>query len=316
MKWDKEKLHKEARKYSRRVDFQRLSASAYVNARKQGILEEICSHMEKCLKYWTNEDLLEEARKYKTRMDMRKNNYPAYCRIHKRKIQETCFYHMDSVRKKWDRESVLKEVEKYKTRKDFEEGSVSAYCASIRLKMGDEIRKILYYKMNNWTNEDLACEAKKFKTRGEFYRKSPAKHLISCRRGILEEICNHMKRSGSTSSGELELLDIVKQVHPNVYKLKKRNITIEDKPYIKGFDIDIFIPDIKKGIEYDGKYYHSIDFMIKNKKHWKEEDVLKYHEIKDNYFNTLGIEILHIKELDWINDREGCISKIKEFIMV
>jgi hypothetical protein len=34
-------------------------------------------------------------------------------------------------------------------------------------------------------------------------------------------------------------------------------VKIKGKPYIHGFDIDIFIPELNIGIEFDGGYYHT-----------------------------------------------------------
>ena len=37
----------------------------------------------------------------------------------------------------------------------------------------------------------------------------------------------------------------------------------------------------------------------KGKKLWSDEDIRNYHEIKDAWFATKGIKILHIKEEEW-----------------
>lgn len=45
--WTKEKCQEEALKYNSRTEFQKNSVSAYVRSRKEGWLDEICSHMNK-----------------------------------------------------------------------------------------------------------------------------------------------------------------------------------------------------------------------------------------------------------------------------
>jgi len=72
-----------------------------------------------------------------------------------------------------------------------------------------------------------------------------------------------MKRSSGTSVAEKELVSVVKSVWKTGCKLKDRRVKIEGKPYIKGFDIDIFVPELMRGIEFDGTYYHSFEFMRK-----------------------------------------------------
>ncbi len=52
----------------------------------------------------------------------------------------------------------------------------------------------------------------------------------------------------------------------------------------KGYEIDIYIPSLRIGIEYDGLYWHQ------NKKQRENE--------KDNYFYQHDIRIIHIKEYD------------------
>ena len=45
---------------------------------------------------------------------------------------------------------------------------------------------------NKWTNESLAAEAKKYNTPGEFLKLSASAYMTSKRRGIFEEITEHM----------------------------------------------------------------------------------------------------------------------------
>ena len=51
-----------------------------------------------------------------------------------------------------------------------------------------------------------------------------------------------------------------------------------------------------------------------HKKLWSDEDIRNYHEIKDSWFASNGIQILHIKEEDWIQDKEACIKKCLDFL--
>ena len=91
---------------------------------------------------------------------------------------------------------------------------------------------------------------------------------------------------------------------------------IPNKPYIYGFDIDIFVPELMRVIEFDGIYWHSFEQMRndKRKAKWSDEDILNYHEIKDDYFASKGITILHIKEEDWLKDKKACINTCLKFL--
>jgi hypothetical protein len=58
--------------------------------------------------------------------------------------------------------------------------------------------------------------------------------------------------------------------------------------YRDGLEIDIYLPELKLGFEFNGLYWHSEEYKSKN-----------YHREKTDYFNELGIRIIHIWEDDW-----------------
>jgi len=127
--------------------------------------------------------------------------------------------------------------------------------------------------------------------------------------------CPHCSERG-TSAAEKELRGFIKDVYPNVYRLQDRKVKIDSKPYIKGFHIDIFIPELKRGIEFDGTYHHSVKGLKRGRPFWSEYDLLNHSNIKDDWFASKGIQILHIKEEDWNVDKENCIKKCLEFLGV
>src|ERR1019366_6161408 len=124
----------------------------------------------------------------------------------------------------------------------------------------------------------------------------------------------HMKRPSSTGPEELELYLAISSIFPEAIKYKTNKVYIEGKSHIKGFEIDILIRSLGKGIEFDGTYYHSLKGLKRSRPHWPDEDIHSYHEIKDKYFlTTHGIQILHIKEEDWKNNKSSCIYQIEQF---
>lgn len=60
------------------------------------------------------------------------------------------------------------------------------------------------------------------------------------------------------------------------------------KGYRDIFEIDIYLPDLKIGFEFNGLYWHSSLYREKN-----------YHLNKTNFFKERGIRIIHIWEDDW-----------------
>jgi hypothetical protein len=67
-----------------------------------------------------------------------------------------------------------------------------------------------------------------------------------------------------------------------------------------GKEIDIYLPDYKIGIEFNGLYYHSDMFKDKN-----------YHIDKTKKCESLGINLIHIWEDDWVNKKEIVKSIIR-----
>jgi hypothetical protein len=73
--------------------------------------------------------------------------------------------------------------------------------------------------------------------------------------------------------------------------------------YRDKYEIDIYLPDLKLGFEFNGLYWHSDKFKEKN-----------YHINKTNYFKKKGIRIIHIWEDDWLYKSEIIKSQIKNWL--
>jgi hypothetical protein len=77
------------------------------------------------------------------------------------------------------------------------------------------------------------------------------------------------------------------------------------KSYREGLEIDIYLPDLNIGFEFNGLYWHSEDFKESN-----------YHLNKTNHFKRKGITIIHIWEDDWTFKRNIIESQIKNLLKV
>ena len=283
MKWTTEKIQEEALKYDRKVDFFRSSASAYNAAKNKKIFDEVCKHMKNgnagensCNYKWTPEKIQEEALKYNGSKDFINNSNNVYQVAQKRGILDKVCSHMP--------EYMYPTGEKHPNFK--------------------------------WTLEKLQTEALKYKSRREFELNCHGAYQAVQTRGLLDDICRHMTRPVGTSVPEKELLGFLRCVFPSARTLRDRKVKIKNKPFIYGFHIDIFISELNLGVEFDGRYHHSFEYMRndKQKKLWSDEDIHNYHEIKDAWFATKGIKILHIKEEDWKKDKQACINRCLEFL--
>jgi hypothetical protein len=130
--------------------------------------------------------------------------------------------------------------------------------------------------VNNETKVCIICP-----NHGEFWQ-TPSNHL----RG---EGCP--KCANCISHSENEICSCLKDI-----KIDQRNRKI-----LGGKEIDIYIPQHKIGIEYNGLFWHS-------EENGKNEN---YHLNKLNECNKKGIELIQIFEDEWINKRAICESILK-----
>lgn len=322
--WTLEALKKEANKYLNRVDFSNHSYSAYQAAWRTEHFEEICSHMsESATKAYIFAELKEEALKYTSRVEFSQGSPKHYYASHTRKDYDLIVCHMEpSKRTPWSDDKLKVEAKKYKTKTEFSKNSYGAYQAAVN--RSDSFFNEICGHMDKiyvvWTKEMLYLEASKYLYRMDFIRGNYAAYQASVKRGevFLSSVCSHMKPSKNTSFAERKILGIVKTFFKDVKKIRDLKVKIKGKPHIHGFDIDIFVPELNRGIEYDGTRFHSFEFMRKDpkKSKWSDDDIRNYHDLKDDWFETKGIKILHIKEDDWKKDSEKCIRDCLEFLGV
>ncbi|WP_367971659.1 GIY-YIG nuclease family protein [Vibrio scophthalmi] len=146
-KWTLSAVREEALKYKQRSKFKQGSGGAFSAARRNGWLEDVCSHMEYTKKqsgYWTFARALEVAKKCKTPSEFQygTGNKGAYGAAQKNGWLPRMYAHIEEVRKPkgfWTEERVRQEALKYKSRMEFEKNCSSAYGYALRHKLMDDI---------------------------------------------------------------------------------------------------------------------------------------------------------------------------------
>lgn len=114
------------------------------------------------------------------------------------------------------------------------------------------------------------------------------------RDGKASERCPKCNKTLGYSNGEKEVYKYLKE------DLGIKNIIENDKKILKGQELDIYMPDLKLAIEFDGLYWHSEKFVDK-----------KYHLNKTNLCKKNGIQLIHIMEDEWINKKDLVKEKLK-----
>lgn len=314
--WTLEKLKKEALKYKTRAEFNKNSPNAYKSAQTQKLLDDICTHMELIRKKWDDKSVQQEALKYNKRLDFQILSRGAYGYAKKNKMLDKICAHMDNILTEWTYDLLKKESLKYNDKNSFRKHNPNAYRVVCKRKLIQDLcsRMGKYIHLKKYSYEDIKKEALKYKTRAEFNEHSPNQYRIALHRNIVDEICAHMPVVSASSRSEKDLFVVIKMHFPKAQKLIDRKVKIDNKPHIKGFEIDIYIPELRKGIEFDGTYFHSVLGLERGRPHWPKEDVRNYHKIKDEYFKSKDIELLHITEEDWLKNKEECVNKCFKFL--
>lgn len=107
--------------------------------------------------------------------------------------------------------------------------------------------------------------------------------------------------NSNVSKPEIEVQDFVKSLG--------FEIITNNRKIIKPLELDIFIPSLKKAIEFNGDWWH---YNEKNPNSRGEE----YHQNKTKMCNSLGIDLLHIRESEWINNRKVVVNQIKKLLKI
>lgn len=110
--------------------------------------------------------------------------------------------------------------------------------------------------------------------------------------------CSHTNLNGK-SIKEKELLNYIKTIYNKQIEENTRTI-------ISPKELDIYIPELKLGIEFDGIYFHA------DSRFYKETDIIERRKMtakeiwekdkeKDLLCKSKGIKLIRIKEYDWDN---------------
>lgn len=96
------------------------------------------------------------------------------------------------------------------------------------------------------------------------------------------------------STGQQELLDYIKSLYNG-------EIITNDRKILDGKEIDILIPELNLGFEYNGDYWHS-----KREKH--------YHLNKTKLSESNNIHLIHIFEHEWIHKQSIIKNRIRNLL--
>lgn len=259
------------------------------------------------------EILESEAKKYSKRWEFQKNSSAEYQAAKSAKVLDIVCAHMNPTDVRWSEEELQTEALKYSSRGEFQKNS-KAYRVAYNKGILNKICSHMTPKQRKFSEEQLEAEALKYSNRSDFFNNSKSAYSKAHREGKLENICSHMGKAGGISFMELNVLEEILRVYPKAQRFRDMKVNINGKLHIKGFELDIYVPELRKGIEFDGTYWHSVSGLKRSRAHWPEEDLENYHEIKDGHFKSKGISVYHVREEDWKQDPQICLVNIFKFL--
>ena len=104
------------------------------------------------------------------------------------------------------------------------------------------------------------------------------------------------------SKSEQELCNFIDECLNHKYRIFRntKNIIKDDR---QKYELDIYIPKLKLAFEYNGNYWHSNRYKDKY-----------YHQTKTKLCYERGIQLVHIFEFDWLQNKENVKQKITELL--
>lgn len=267
--------------------------------------------------FWTKDKCKEVALKYYTTKDWQKYNQASYKSALNNGWLNECRSHMISLRKglppRYTIDDCITIAKSFPSREAWKKKHPASYkCACLQNWYYECVRDIPKLKGRWNTLEKCQQEALNFKTISEWRRNSPSSYAYAYKKGWIKPCSLHMEHKTRQYSIEKDILRKV-QLFFNTASSKRFKVT-DSRFYAKYFEIDIYIPEIKKGIEFDGKYWHSFSSLRKRFPNWPDVAITNYHNIKDSFFLTQDIQVLHIKEEDWLINKEKELDRLFSFI--
>ena len=126
IKWTKENIINESKKYKSRTEWQKKSGGSYSYALRHNLLDKLLPRIE--YKYkgkWTKENIIKEAKKYDSIVEWQKNSWTSYKRS--RKLGINNIIKPKHKRIKWNKDLLHKDAKKYSSRSEWNIKSPTAY---------------------------------------------------------------------------------------------------------------------------------------------------------------------------------------------
>lgn len=126
--------------------------------------------------------------------------------------------------------------------------------------------------------------------------------------------CPKCIKRGGISKSEDTVTNFIKSKFPHL-EVDNHNRSLIKSPYSNQYlEVDIYLPDLKLGIEFDGRFYHTDEVISRTRKGFTSAK--EYHDYKDYACMQLGIGLYHIAEQDYMNDKDKVLRDLVDLILL
>ena len=213
IKWIKEIVLKDAKKYNSKSEWMKNSNSSYNSAKKNGWFTKATSHMDRpdMTRKWTKQTVIKNAKKFKTIKEWTNSFSGAYDAAFNKGWLKEATAHMIRPAWKglriWTKEKILDDAKKFKHRVRWSEKSGGAYAAAQRMGILKLATKHMIRPSTKgvnlgrrspakWTDELLKNSASKYETVKEWRTKEESAYATASARGLLKELTKRMIKIG------------------------------------------------------------------------------------------------------------------------
>ena len=192
-KWNRKTCYNEAKKYKSASEFEKMSASAYSAAKKNGWLSDYVWFDILWEAKWDKQACYNEAKKYETRGEFQKGSFVAYTKALKKGwINEYSWLSRRQTKPAgyWNiYDHCYEEAKKYKNRRAFLKGCSGAYIKALRNGWLDDYTWFMEMKKPNgyWNQETCYEEAIKYFSKKEFKQHANGAYQFAYKEGWLDE---------------------------------------------------------------------------------------------------------------------------------
>lgn len=119
-------------------------------------------------------------------------------------------------------------------------------------------------------------------------------------------------RACKYSTGEGKIYRFIKHTVPSEEVIQSERTILPNRS-----EIDIYLPERKIGIEYDGLMYHTVEHFLSDKRRkWTKAKAQGRQEWKTNECERRGIRLIHIFEDEWLEHQDIVEDKLRAILRV